>query len=101
MQSIQSQKLKTLSRRIRLTRVIPRAQKAATISQYSFIGEAIVEDTISPGREGRVHYQGSWWPARCFAELTLYPSTLVKVVGRQNITLLVEPVLSISGDRSM
>jgi membrane protein implicated in regulation of membrane protease activity len=55
--------------------------------------EAIVVKAIEPFRVGRIRFQGSWWSARCNHDITLQPGELVKVVGRQNITLLVEPML--------
>lgn len=54
--------------------------------------EAIVVKAIEPFRVGRIRFQGSWWSARCNQDITLRPGELVRVVGRQNITLLVEPM---------
>lgn len=54
-------------------------------------GEAIVDQVIEPGRSGRVRFQGSWWYARCEADLVLVRGVVVRVVGINNITLLVEP----------
>lgn len=54
--------------------------------------KAIVDATIAPGHTGRVRYQGSWWSARCDRDITLSPGEAVQVIGRQNITLLVEPL---------
>jgi membrane-bound ClpP family serine protease len=54
--------------------------------------EAIVVKAIEPFRPGRIRFQGSWWSARCKGNMTLLPGERVNVVGRQNITLLVEPV---------
>lgn len=53
--------------------------------------EALVVEEIVPGRRGRVRCGGSFWPARCPQPISLLPNTLVRVVGHDNITLLVEP----------
>lgn len=53
--------------------------------------EAIVTQTIAPGRRGQVKCQGSWWTAQSVQGLTLLPGKVVYVIGRQNITLYVEP----------
>jgi membrane protein implicated in regulation of membrane protease activity len=50
-----------------------------------------VSEVILPHRCGRVHYQDSWWPAICLENQRLEPDTLVRVIDRQNITLVVEP----------
>jgi membrane protein implicated in regulation of membrane protease activity len=54
-------------------------------------GEAIVESTIYPNRAGRVQFEGTWWPARSNTSKALMSETRVCVIGRQNITLIVEP----------
>lgn len=54
--------------------------------------EAVVVETIVPGRRGRVSLGGSFWFARCTHSISLGPGTLVKVRGRDNITLWVEPI---------
>lgn len=64
-----------------------------TLLQDSYFNrEAFVVETIVPGRRGRVKYGGSFWPARCTQPISLLPKTLVRVKGRENITLLVEPI---------
>lgn len=69
--------------------------KAAIRSIAIEVGkEAIVTQTIVPGRKGQVKFQGSWWTARCSQDITLSPGKLVHVIDRQTITLYVEPVLS-------
>ncbi|MBW4469735.1 MAG: NfeD family protein [Stenomitos rutilans HA7619-LM2] len=55
------------------------------------IVEAIVTQTIAPGRRGQVKCQGSWWTAKSMQGLTLLPGKVVYVISRQNITLYVEP----------
>ncbi|NJR66079.1 MAG: hypothetical protein HC772_13360 [Leptolyngbyaceae cyanobacterium CRU_2_3] len=57
--------------------------------------KAVVASTIQPYRTGRIKFQGSWWFARCDHDITLNPGETVHVIGRQNITLLVEPTLAV------
>ena len=54
--------------------------------------EAVVDSAITPGKPGRVKYRGSWWSARTESNVTLNPEDTVVVVGRKNITLLVDPL---------
>lgn len=56
--------------------------------------EATVVKAIEPFRTGQIRFQGSWWSARCQRDIVLQPGERVNVVGRQNITLLVEPITS-------
>jgi membrane protein implicated in regulation of membrane protease activity len=60
-------------------------------ADLSYRGRAIVSDTIAPDKRGRVHFQGSWWPAQCEQGITLAVGEVVQVMGRKNITLLVRP----------
>ncbi|MDJ1185833.1 NfeD family protein [Roseofilum casamattae] len=52
-------------------------------------GEATVDQTVLPYQRGRVYFQGSWWPATSREEFPLVTDQVVKVIARQNITLLV------------
>lgn len=63
-------------------------------SDPTYRGRAIVSETIAPRARGRVHFQGSWWPAQCEQDITLIVGEVVQVIGRQNITLLVRAVRS-------
>lgn len=53
---------------------------------------AIVDVTIQPDVGGRVRYQGSFWPAESSQGNNILKGKYVKVIGRNNITLLVEEV---------
>lgn len=72
--------------------VIP-ATPAVALPPFSKY-EATVVKAIEPFRTGQIRFQGSWWSARCQRDIVLQPGELVNVVGRQNITLLVEPIAS-------
>jgi hypothetical protein len=50
--------------------------------------EAIVTQTIEPGRKGQVKFQGSWWTARCELGMRLLPGKIVYVIARHNSTTL-------------
>jgi membrane protein implicated in regulation of membrane protease activity len=53
-------------------------------------GEAIVDEEIQPNKVGRVKFRGSYWSARCSDRVTLVPGEVVRVIGRDSITLLVK-----------
>lgn len=55
---------------------------------------AIVDESIQPITGGRVRFQGSWWPARCYQKVTIDPGEIVRVIGQESITLIVEPLTS-------
>lgn len=53
---------------------------------------AVVTREVCPGQVGRAKFRGSWWPIACEQDLYIPPGTQVAVVGRRNITLIVEPL---------
>ncbi len=65
-------------------------QEAATMTLNN-PEKAIVDEEIRPGDCGRVHFQNSWWPAKCDLEITFQRGELVNVLGIDNITLIVGP----------
>lgn len=73
----------------------------ALISFDKKINEAIVVKAIEPYKMGQIRFQGAWWSARCVQQTTLFPGEVVKVVGRQNITLLVQPTRTSSQDEQV
>jgi membrane protein implicated in regulation of membrane protease activity len=54
--------------------------------------EAIVFDPIPVNGTGYIKFQGIFWRARCFQPVSLEPGMLVKVIDRENLTLIVEPI---------
>lgn len=53
--------------------------------------EAVVEDVLEPGKEWRVRYQASFWKACSNSvNLQLHPKDIVHVIGRQNLTLIIQ-----------
>jgi hypothetical protein len=61
------------------------------LSELNSDSLAVVTRTISPNQVGQVKFLGSWWMAKCSKDVVLEAGTKVTVVGRQNLTLLVEP----------
>ena len=55
---------------------------------------ALVDEEITADQPGRVKFQTTYWPAILFRDysITLYPGEEIAVVGRQGITLLVQPL---------
>ena len=53
--------------------------------------EAVIEDVLEPGKEWRVRYKASFWKACATkAGLQFSPKDVVQVVGRQNLTLVIQ-----------
>ncbi|MBD2577929.1 NfeD family protein [Oscillatoria sp. FACHB-1406] len=53
-------------------------------------GEAIVDEEIQPYKSGRVKFRGTYWEARCDRKMTFVPGEVVRVLRRENLTLVVE-----------
>lgn len=73
------------------------SSETAPSEEIKFFSDPIpgtVEQTITSTQPGRVWFQASYWPARIYnsdSQVTLAPNTIVSVVGRQGLTLLVDP----------
>ena len=68
-------------------------KNASTIFPRERVAEVMV--AIAPYRGGRIAYQSTFWPAQCvdshYAD-SIPCGSRVKVVGREGLTLLVEPL---------
>ena len=69
-----------------------RSENSHSAIDRDYCGQAIVSETIYPEHLGRIQFQGSWWSAWCEQDVVLTPGKVVQVIGRRNITLLVQPV---------
>ncbi|MEM8603708.1 MAG: NfeD family protein [Cyanobacteria bacterium P01_H01_bin.121] len=70
------------------------ARPDTAIEMFAEPGTGTVDEIITPTIDGRVKYHASYWPARLHrpqGHWVLAPGTQVKVLGRDNITLLVSP----------
>ncbi|HSM81679.1 MAG TPA: NfeD family protein [Nodosilinea sp.] len=72
-----------------------------TLELFDTPKAARVDRPINAQREGRVFYEGSYWPARVYegvldASFALAPSSWVSVVGRYGLTLLIAPPLVVA-----
>lgn len=69
-----------------------------TVELFERLGTARVERAIAGNERGRVFYEGTYWPARFYSADALQAevSDWVTVVGRQGITLLVQPTVAIA-----
>jgi membrane protein implicated in regulation of membrane protease activity len=58
----------------------------------SFDQEGKIDKVIEPGRVWRVAHKATFWFARSHADANFRPGDWVKVVGREGIVLLIEPM---------
>jgi len=54
--------------------------------------QAVVFELIPANSMGYIKFQGSLWRARCPQQVSLEPGMLVRVLDRQSLTLIVEPI---------
>lgn len=61
------------------------------ISQPEY--EAVVDEVLVPGKKWRVRYRASFWQA-CSPQVHVQfqPQQVVRVIGRQNLTLIILPM---------
>jgi membrane protein implicated in regulation of membrane protease activity len=58
---------------------------------FHWLGEeATVDDPIYPGQIGQVNYHGVWWRAKAVNSELLPAQSAVRILARDNLTLLVE-----------
>jgi membrane protein implicated in regulation of membrane protease activity len=53
--------------------------------------EGVVDEIVIQGKAWRVRFASSYWPAKSVRPAELMPGDRVRVVGLDNITLLVDP----------
>jgi membrane protein implicated in regulation of membrane protease activity len=61
---------------------------------YRWQGTANVETQISPKKQGRVRFRGSFWNAKSFQPISFVPGDVVEVKGIEDMTLIVESITS-------
>lgn len=76
--------------------VLEQSSYSGHSTRFGLDEQAMVSDFIHPDRPGRVWYQGSWWFAVSSQKTVLLPGTPTRVVGRSGLTLVVEPLFSLS-----
>lgn len=55
--------------------------------------EAVIDEVIVPGKKWRVRYRGSFWQASSsWIDVQFQPRQIVRVIGRQNLTLIILPM---------
>ncbi|WP_421655657.1 NfeD family protein [Leptothermofonsia sp. ETS-13] len=73
--------------------VTDRLQTLLPLGSTNHIVTATVSETIRPNHLGRIKFQGTWWFARCEQNIVLPSGVSVYVIDRENLTLIVEPVI--------
>lgn len=56
--------------------------------------DGVADETITPKVSGRAFFQATYWPAQLYdtkSRVILFPGQPLKVIGMNNITLLVMP----------
>lgn len=66
------------------------AQKTKTFRDY----EGKIDKVVEPGRRWRVYHRGVYWTAYSYAGVDFRPGDRVRVVDRDGIVLVIEPLES-------
>ncbi|TVP67408.1 MAG: NfeD family protein [Leptolyngbya sp. LCM1.Bin17] len=69
------------------------ALNASAIHHPHLNKRAVVVEPILVGQSGRIYFENTWWTARCLTPLSLPVGTRVRVRGRDQLTLIVEPII--------
>jgi membrane protein implicated in regulation of membrane protease activity len=78
--------------KLRLLITTQKARPSTRSAMAALESIADVTETIAPDRRGRVYYQASWWFAVCLEPIEIPAGKRVRVIERDNITLIVEPL---------
>ncbi|NMF84893.1 NfeD family protein [Nodosilinea sp. P-1105] len=70
------------------------ALNASAIHHPYLNKRAVVVEPVLVGQSGRIYLENTWWTARCLTPVSLPVGTRVRVRGRDNLTLIVEPIIS-------
>lgn len=68
-------------------------QLGRDLESEAFRGIATVYRPIEPGQQGRVRFRASLWKALSDANCTILTGTQVEVIKRENLTLIVRPIV--------
>jgi len=83
-----------LTLRFLVLRFVPTDSRKENIDEDEEVIGSIVEIVvdIEPGELGRVEHSGSSWQARAEGEQTILKGEQVKIIGRDNITWIVQKI---------
>jgi len=83
-----------LTLRFLVLRFVPSASRKENIDEDEEVMGSIVEIVadINPGEFGRVEHSGSTWQARAEGDQTILKGEQVKIIGRDNITWIVQKI---------
>ena len=83
-----------LTLRFLVLRFVPSASRKENIDEDEEVMGSIVELVvdINPGEFGRVEHSGSSWQARAEGDQTILKGEQVKIIGRDNITWIVQKI---------